>query len=96
MGIASDLVLVVLAGLLGGLIAYRLGQPLLIGYILGGVLVGPNMPGPTVSDIHNVELLAEIGVALLLFALGLELRFSDLALVRRLCRPLPSVQRPAE
>ncbi|HET6616803.1 MAG TPA: cation:proton antiporter [Gemmatimonadota bacterium] len=84
MGIASDLVLVVLAGLVGGLVAYRFGQPLLIGYILGGVLVGPHMPGPTVSDIHNVELLAEIGVALLLFALGLELRFSDLAPVRRL------------
>jgi CPA2 family monovalent cation:H+ antiporter-2 len=84
MGIAADLVLVVLAGLAGGLVAYRLGQPLLIGYILGGVLVGPHMPGPTVGDIHNVELLAEIGVALLLFALGLELRFGDLAPVKRL------------
>jgi CPA2 family monovalent cation:H+ antiporter-2 len=84
MGIAADLVLVVLAGLLGGLVAYRLGQPLLIGYILGGVAVGPHFPGPTVGDIHNVELLAEIGVALLLFALGLELRFQDLAPVRRL------------
>ena len=84
MGIAADLVLVVLAGLAGGLVAHRLGQPLLIGYILGGVVVGPHLPGPTVSDIHNVELLAEIGVALLLFALGLELRFADLLPVRRL------------
>ncbi len=84
MGIAADLVLVVLAGLAGGLVAHRLGQPLLIGYILGGLLVGPHLPGPTVSDIHNVELLAEIGVALLLFALGLELRFGDLLPVRRL------------
>ena len=84
MGIAADLVLVVLAGLAGGLVAHRLGQPLLIGYILGGVIVGPHLPGPTVGDIHNVELLAEIGVALLLFALGLELRFADLLPVRRL------------
>ena len=84
MGIASDLVLVVLAGLAGGLVAHRLGQPLLVGYILGGLAVGPHLPGPTVSDIHNVELLAEIGVALLLFALGLELRFADLQPVRRL------------
>ncbi|MGH7566660.1 MAG: cation:proton antiporter [Gemmatimonadota bacterium] len=84
MGIAADLVLVVLAGLAGGLVAHRLGQPLLVGYILGGVVVGPHLPGPTVSDIHNVELLAEIGVALLLFALGLELRFADLKPVRRL------------
>lgn len=84
MGIASDLVLVVIAGFAGGLLAHRLGQPLLIGYILGGFLVGPHSPGPTVGDFHNVELLAEIGVALLLFALGLELRFGDLATVRRL------------
>ena len=84
MGIAADLVLVVLAGLAGGLVAHRLGQPLLIGYILGGVVVGPHIPGPTVSNIHNVELLAEIGVALLLFALGLELRFADLVPVRKL------------
>jgi CPA2 family monovalent cation:H+ antiporter-2 len=84
MGIAADLILVVLAALAGGLVAHRLGQPLLIGYILGGVLVGPNTAGPTVADIHDIELLAEIGVALLLFALGLELRFADLKPVRRL------------
>ena len=50
MGIAADLVLVVLAGLAGGLVAHRLGQPLLIGYILGGLVVGPHFPGPTVGD----------------------------------------------
>ncbi|MGH7556844.1 MAG: cation:proton antiporter [Gemmatimonadota bacterium] len=72
------------AGLAGGLVAHRLGQPPLIGYILGGVLVGPYGIGPSVTEIHDIELLAEIGVALLLFALGLELRFADLAPVRRL------------
>ena len=84
MGIAADLVLVVVAGLLGGLVAHRLGQPPLIGYILGGVMVGPHTFGPSVREIHDIELLAEIGVALLLFALGLELRFGDLRPVRRL------------
>ena len=64
--------------------AHRLGQPPLIGYILAGVLVGPHTAGPTVVEIHDIELLAEIGVALLLFALGLELRFADLKPVRRL------------
>ena len=83
MGIAADIVLIVVAGLMGGLVAHRLGQPLLVGYILAGVLVGPHTAGPTVGDIHEIELLAEIGVALLLFALGLEVSFKDLRPVRR-------------
>lgn len=82
MGIASDIILIVCAGFIGGLIARRLGQPLLVGYIAAGVLVGPNTAGPTVGDVHEIELLAEIGVALLLFALGLEVSFKDLMRVR--------------
>ncbi len=83
MGIAADIVMIVVAGFFGGLIAQRLGQPLLVGYIVAGVLVGPNTAGPSVGDAHEIELLAEIGVALLLFALGLELSFKDLARVRK-------------
>ncbi|MBI1354188.1 MAG: portal protein [Acidobacteria bacterium] len=84
MGIAADIVLIVCAALIGGLIAQRLGQPLLVGYIVAGVLVGPNTAGPTVVEIHEIELLAEIGVALLLFALGMEVSFKDLAPVRKI------------
>jgi CPA2 family monovalent cation:H+ antiporter-2 len=84
MGIAADIVLLVVAGFFGGMVAHRLGQPLLVGYILAGVLVGPHTAGPTVVAIHDVELLAEIGVALLLFALGLEVSFRDLAAVRKI------------
>ena len=83
MGIAADIVFIVVAGLIGGLIAHRLGQPLLVGYILGGILVGPHAAGAVV-DIRNIELLAEIGVALLLFAVGLEVSFADLRPVRRI------------
>lgn len=82
MGIASDIVIIVLAALLGGLAARRLGQPLMLGYILAGVLVGPYTGGITVSGTHEIELLAEIGVALLLFALGLEFSLKDLRPVR--------------
>ena len=64
--------------------AHRIGQPPLIGYILGGVLVGPHSFGPSVREVHDIELLAEIGVALLMFGIGLELRFADLKPVRRL------------
>jgi CPA2 family monovalent cation:H+ antiporter-2 len=78
MGIAADIALILVAGFLGGLVAHRLGQPPLVGYIVAGIVVGPNTIGPSVLEIHDIELLAEIGVALLLFALGLEVAFRDL------------------
>ena len=71
MGIASDIIIVVLAALIGGVVAHKLKQPLILGYIFAGVAVGPFTGGVTVSDAHEIELLAEIGVSLLLFALGL-------------------------
>ena len=82
MGIAGDIVLVVTAALFGGLVAQRLKQPLIVGYILAGVLIGPYTGGITVSDAHEIEKLAEIGVALLLFALGLEFSLKELKPVR--------------
>jgi Kef-type K+ transport system membrane component KefB len=48
------------------------------------VAIGPYTAGPTVVQIHDIELLAEIGVALLLFSLGLEISFRDLHPVRRI------------
>lgn len=83
MGIAADIALIVVAGLLGGLVAQRLGQPLVLGYIVAGVLVGPHTGGVTVTQIHDIELLAEIGVALLLFTIGIEFSFRELEPVRR-------------
>jgi CPA2 family monovalent cation:H+ antiporter-2 len=83
MGIAADFVLIVIAGLAGGIVARALRMPLLVGYILAGVFVGPYTAGPTVVQIRDIETLAEIGVALLLFSLGLEVSFRDLRAVQR-------------
>ena len=83
MGIAADVVIIIVAAMAGALVAQRLKQPLILGYILGGVLVGPYTAGITVSNVHDIELLAELGVALLLFALGLEFSLKDLQPVRR-------------
>ncbi len=83
MGIAGDFVLIVVAGFVGGLVARACRLPLLVGYVVAGVAVGPNTTGPTVSSVHEVELLAEIGVALLLFAIGLEVSLRDLGPVKR-------------
>ena len=82
MGIAADIAIILVAALIGGFLAQRLGQPLLLGYIVAGILVGPHTGGVTVTEIHDIELLAEIGVALLLFALGLEFNFQKLGRVR--------------
>jgi CPA2 family monovalent cation:H+ antiporter-2 len=82
MGIAADIAIILVAALIGGFVAQRLGQPLIIGYILAGIAVGPFTGGITVSDSHDIELLAEIGVALLLFALGIEFNLRTLAAVR--------------
>jgi CPA2 family monovalent cation:H+ antiporter-2 len=84
MGIAGDFVLIVVAGFVGGLLARVLRLPLLVGYVAAGVAVGPNTPGPIVSSGDDIGLLAEIGVALLLFALGLEVSLRDLRPVRRI------------
>ncbi len=77
-GIAGDLSLVIVAGLIGGSIARLLKQPLILGYILVGILVGPYTGGTTVSEVQNIEKLADVGVALLLFSLGLEFTVKDL------------------
>ena len=84
LNIASDFVLVVVAGSLGGLLARVIRLPMLVGYVAAGVLVGPYTAGPTVLQVHDIESLAEIGVALVLFSLGLEMSFRDLQPVRRI------------
>jgi CPA2 family monovalent cation:H+ antiporter-2 len=50
MGIASDIVIIVVAALVGGIAAHKLKQPLIIGYILAGVMVGPYTGGVTVTE----------------------------------------------
>src|SRR3712207_4928480 len=84
MGIAGDIALILVAAFLGGVVAQRLGLPLILGYVLAGVIVGPNTGGPTVGDAHEIELLAEIGIALLLFAIGLHFPLGELKPVRRI------------
>ena len=84
MGIAGDIALILIACVLCALIAQRLGFPLLLGYITAGVLVGPNTSGPTVGAVDEIELLADIGVALLLFTIGLEFPVEKLMPVRNI------------
>src|SRR5438093_13586740 len=77
-----DLASVFAAAVLGGALAWLARQPLILGYVLGGILIGPFTPGPTVSDVHTFELLAEIGVVLLMFSIGIEFSLRDLLRVK--------------
>jgi CPA2 family monovalent cation:H+ antiporter-2 len=84
MGIVTDLVYIITAALIGGLVAQGFKQPLIFGYILAGVVVGPYTGGITVENITEIEMLAEIGVALLLFTLGLEFSFGEMKRLARI------------
>jgi CPA2 family monovalent cation:H+ antiporter-2 len=77
-----DLAYVFGAAVVGGLAARALRQPMILGYLLGGILIGPFTPGPTVSAIHQFEALAEIGVILLMYSIGLEFSFRELLRVK--------------
>src|SRR6185369_4960538 len=83
MTLVADLTLILAAALAGGLVAQRIRQPLIVGYILAGVAVGPFTGGFTVRHVEGIEQVSELGVALLLFSLGLEVSFRELAPVRR-------------
>src|SRR5262245_34617324 len=56
----------------------RLRQPVVLGYILAGVLVGPHVAFPLFADPGTISTLSELGVILLMFALGLEFRLRKL------------------
>src|SRR5438309_2238429 len=57
---------------------HRLRQPVVLGYILAGLIVGPYVPVPLVADRAIVQELSELGVILLLFSIGLEFTFGKL------------------
>ncbi|PSB20336.1 sodium:calcium exchanger [Phormidesmis priestleyi ULC007] len=76
-----DLVSVLAAAAAGGLLAALLKQPVLLGYLLAGVVVGPTGLG-LIKEVVQVETLAQFGVAFLLFALGVEFSFSELKKVK--------------
>ena len=77
-----DLAYILVAAVVGGGLAWRARQPLILGYVLGGLLLSPFTPGPAVGDAHRFELFAEIGVILLMFSIGIELSLRDLLRVK--------------
>jgi monovalent cation:H+ antiporter-2, CPA2 family len=88
--------IVTLAAALGlalilGFVASRLKLPALVGYLLAGVLIGPHTPG-FVADVGLAMQLAEVGVMLLMFGVGLHFSIDDLMAVRKIAVPGAALQ----
>ena len=77
--------------LIMGFIAARLKLPVLVGYLIAGIIIGPATPG-FVADLELSSQLAEIGVMLLMFGVGLHFTLEDLLAVRRIALPGAIVQ----
>ncbi|MDB5614787.1 MAG: sodium:proton antiporter [Devosia sp.] len=91
----TPLITTIVAGLvlayIFGMIANRLRMPPLVGYLFAGILVGPNTPGFVADQALGAEL-AELGVILLMFGVGLHFSLKDLMSVRALAIPGALVQ----
>ncbi len=79
--ILQDLALVLCVAALTALLCLWLRQPLVLGYLLAGALLGPHLPFPLLADASRVEALSELGVVLLMFSVGLEFSLGKLARV---------------
>ena len=80
-GLLVDLAYAMGAALLGGALAHLLRQPAILGFLLAGIVIGPFTTG--LVELENVQTLANLGVALLMFALGTEFSLEELKRVRR-------------
>ena len=82
MFIFRDIAMVLGAAVIGGLVFWRLRQPLIVGYVLAGLILSPLTPGPRVHDVHTFEVMAEVGVVLLMFTVGTEFSIPELLRVK--------------
>ncbi len=90
-----DLILTLVGGfvaaLIFGLVTHRLGLSPIVGYLLAGIAVGPKTPG-FVANAAIADQLAEVGVILLMFGVGLQFHFKELWAVRRIAIPVALLQ----
>jgi CPA2 family monovalent cation:H+ antiporter-2 len=80
--IFRDIAMVFTAAFIAGLVFWRLRQPLILGYVFAGLILSPLTPGPRVHDVHTFEIMAEVGVILLMFSVGIEFSVPELLKVK--------------
>src|SRR5271167_450091 len=74
----DDLALLLCVAAITTVIFQALRQPVVVGYLVAGLIVGPHLPIPIFVNHDRIEQLSELGVILLMFAIGLEFRFRSL------------------
>src|SRR5580704_12329881 len=77
-----DLVFIFVAATAGGFVAWRFHLPLILGFVIGGIVISPFTPGLKLTDLHTFHVLAEAGVVLLMFSIGVEFSVPDLLRVK--------------
>ena len=76
-GLVGDLAAVAVAAVIGGALARLLRLPAVIRYLAAGIAIGPETPGPS-GDIDDVATIADLGVALLMFTLGIQFSIREI------------------
>jgi CPA2 family monovalent cation:H+ antiporter-2 len=77
-----DIAMVLAGAFLAGAAFRRLRQPLILGYVVAGLILSPLTPGPRVHDVHVFQMMAEVGVILLMFSVGIEFSVPELLRVK--------------
>jgi monovalent cation:H+ antiporter-2, CPA2 family len=77
-----DLAYIFIAATAGGILAWWLNLPLILGFVVGGIIISPFTPGLQLHDVHTFHELAEAGVVLLMFSIGVEFSVPDLLRVK--------------
>ncbi len=80
--IFKELSYVFIAAIAGGALAWKLRQPLILGYVVAGIAISPFTPGPSIHDPRTFQVIAEVGVVFLMFSIGLEFSVEELASVK--------------
>ena len=72
-GLLNDIGIAVFAATIVGFLSHRLRQPIILGYLIAGALIGPSIGFKLITDAESIEVISELGLILLLFIIGLEL-----------------------
>lgn len=77
-GLLEDIGIAIVVATVIGIITHRFKQPIILGYLIAGVIVGPQLGWQLVTEPESIEVIAEIGLILLLFMIGLELNLKSI------------------